>query len=393
MRPAPSRRCSSCPTNRSRVSVLAQALEVDRREAEALCDRLQRDLDERGSGLVLRNVAGGWRLYTHPDTAPVVEQFVLSSRQARLTKAALETLAIVAYKQPVTRHQVSGIRGVNSDGVLRALTDRGLIEEAGRDEAPGRPLLYATTPGFLERLGLPSLASLPSLAPLLDPSSDERRRLADAVTDEPEPDDEAADGGRGLRRGPGTDRPLGERVAEERLQRALARAGFGSRRACEQLIVEGRVTVDGDGRDPGRQGRAGRRDGCGSTGSRSTSTPTSATSPCTSRPGVVTTMRDPQGRPDIRGFLPAEGPRVFPVGRLDRDSEGLLLLTNDGDLANRLMHPSHGVEKEYLAEVDGAPTAKQLARVRSGVELDDGPARAVRARIVATARVAARSGS
>jgi segregation and condensation protein B len=179
------------------ASVLAQALDVDRREAEARCDRLQRDLEERGSGLVLRNVAGGWRLYTHPDTAPVVEQFVLSSRQARLTKAALETLAIVAYKQPVTRHQVSGIRGVNSDGVLRALTDRGLIEEAGRDEAPGRPLLYATTPGFLERLGLPSLASLPSLAPLLDLSSEEEDTLVKAVTDEAEPGDEAGEGGEG----------------------------------------------------------------------------------------------------------------------------------------------------------------------------------------------------
>jgi segregation and condensation protein B len=148
-------------------SVLAQALELDRRTVEAMCDRLQRDLEERGSGLVLRNVAGGWRLFTHPDTAITVERFVLSSRQARLTKAALETLSIVAYKQPVTRHQVSGIRGVNSDGVLRALADRGLIEEAGREEGPGRPVLYGTTPQFLERLGLPSLAALPSLAPLL----------------------------------------------------------------------------------------------------------------------------------------------------------------------------------------------------------------------------------
>jgi len=154
------------------ASVLAQALEVDRRTAESLCDRLARDLEERGSGLILRNVAGGWRLYTHPDTAPVVEQFVLSSRQARLTKAALETLAIVAYKQPVTRHQVSAIRGVNSDGVLRALVDRGLVEEAGREETPGRPALFGTTPGFLERLGLPSLASLPSLAPLLGADAD-----------------------------------------------------------------------------------------------------------------------------------------------------------------------------------------------------------------------------
>ena len=154
-------------------SVLAQELEVDRRTADALCDLLARELDDRGSGLVLRNVAGGWRLFTHPDAAPVVERFVLSSRQARLTKAALETLGIVAYKQPVTRHQISAIRGVNSDGVLRALVDRGLIEEAGRDETPGRPVLYATTPAFLERLGLPSLASLPSLAPLLGAEADE----------------------------------------------------------------------------------------------------------------------------------------------------------------------------------------------------------------------------
>jgi segregation and condensation protein B len=148
-------------------AVLAQALDVDRRAVDSMCESLARELEDRGSGLVLRNVAGGWRLFTHPDAAPIVEQFVLSSRQARLTKAALETLAIVAYKQPVTRHQISSIRGVNSDGVIRALVDRGVIEEAGREPTPGRPLLYATTPAFLERLGLPSLASLPALAPLL----------------------------------------------------------------------------------------------------------------------------------------------------------------------------------------------------------------------------------
>ncbi len=102
-------------------------------------------------------------------------------------------------------------------------------------------------------------------------------------------------------------------------------------------------------------------------------------------PGVVTTMRDPQGRTDIRGFLPA-GPRVFPVGRLDRDTEGLLLLTNDGDLANALTHPRFGVEKEYLAEVDGVPTARQVGRLRRGVDLEDGPARAK------SARLAGRSG-
>ena len=102
--------------------------------------------------------------------------------------------------------------------------------------------------------------------------------------------------------------------------------------------------------------------------------------------GVVTTMRDPQGRQDISAFVPEEGPRIFPVGRLDRDTEGLLLLTNDGDLANALTHPRFGVEKEYLAEVEGVPTPKHLGRLRRGVELEDGHARAK------SARVAGRSG-
>jgi segregation and condensation protein B len=173
-------------------SVLAQALELDRRTVEALCDRLQRELEVRDSGLVLRNVAGGWRLFTHPDTAATVERFVLSSRQARLTKAALETLSIVAYKQPVTRHQVSAIRGVNSDGVLRALVDRGIVEETGREEGPGRPVLYGTTPQFLERLGLPSLAALPSLAPLLgaDAGEDQETEVGDVTAPADEPSDE-----------------------------------------------------------------------------------------------------------------------------------------------------------------------------------------------------------
>jgi segregation and condensation protein B len=180
------------------TSVIAQALEIDRSAAERLCERLADDLEERRAGVVLRNVAGGWRLFTHPDTAPEVERFVISSRQARLTKAALETLSIVAYKQPVTRHQISSIRGVNSDGVLRALQDKGLIEEAGRDETPGRPALFATTPAFLERLGLPSLAALPSLVPLLgaDESEDEEgpREAGEGATTEAEEEGAAASG-------------------------------------------------------------------------------------------------------------------------------------------------------------------------------------------------------
>jgi segregation and condensation protein B len=164
--------------------VLAQALEVDRREVDRLCEELGRAYEERDAGIVIRSIAGGWRLSTHPDAAPFVEQYVLSSRHARLTKAALETVSIVAYKQPVTRHQISAIRGVNSDGVLTALIDRNLVVEVGREEGPGRPILYGTTPEFLERLGLPSLSTLPSLAPLLGAGA-EGPEAADAADADP----------------------------------------------------------------------------------------------------------------------------------------------------------------------------------------------------------------
>ncbi|MGZ4132433.1 MAG: pseudouridine synthase [Actinomycetota bacterium] len=172
-------------------------------------------------------------------------------------------------------------------------------------------------------------------------------------------------------------------MAAERIQRALARAGFGSRRACEELIVEGRVTVNGtvstlgDRVDP-------ELDRLAVDGVTVNLDPNVRYYALHKPTGVVTTMHDPQGRPDIRAFLPAEGPRVFPVGRLDRDTEGLLLLTNDGELGNRLLHPSFAIEKEYLAEVEGRPTERQLSRILRGVELDDGPAKAASARVVAS---------
>ena len=165
----------------------------------------------------------------------------------------------------------------------------------------------------------------------------------------------------------------------ERLQRSLARAGLGSRRACEELIAAGRVSVGGreatlgDRVDPARD--EVRVDG------RKVSVDPGLRYLAMHKPrGVTTTMRDPHAERDLSRFLP-KGPRVFPVGRLDRDTEGLLLLTNDGELAHRLTHPRYAVEKEYLVEVDGAPSSRQLGRLRRGVELDDGVARAVEARI------------
>ena len=118
------------------------------------------------SGIELREIGGGWRLYTRDRFAPVVERFVLDGAQSRLSRAALETLAIVAYRQPVTRARVAGVRGVNVDGVIRTLMSRGLIEDVGTDPDTGG-LLYRTTDLFLERLGLSELSELPSLGPLL----------------------------------------------------------------------------------------------------------------------------------------------------------------------------------------------------------------------------------
>jgi len=126
--------------------------------------------DERRSGLTLRKVGEGWRLYTREEHAGVVERFLVDGQRSRLTQAALETLAVIAYRQPVTRARVSGIRGVGVDGVMRTLLSRGLVHEVGTDPDTGGGL-YATTPLFLERLGLRSLADLPELAPLLPETS------------------------------------------------------------------------------------------------------------------------------------------------------------------------------------------------------------------------------
>ena len=173
-------------------------------------------------------------------------------------------------------------------------------------------------------------------------------------------------------------------MAVERLQRALARAGFGSRRACEELIAAGRVSIGGreatlgDRVDP-------ERDEVRVNGRLISVDPGLRYLALHKPRGVTTTMRDPHAERDLSRFLP-KGPRVFPVGRLDRDTEGLLLLTNDGELAHRLTHPSYAVEKEYLAEVDGAPSNRQLGRLKRGVDLDDGVARAVEARAAGGSR-------
>jgi segregation and condensation protein B len=144
--------------------LLAQLLEMPVTTVDDLCQRLADAYDAAGHGFQLVRVAGGYRFQSHPDLAPYVERFVLEGQSARLSAAALETLAVIAYKQPVSRAQVAAIRGVDPEAVVRTLQARGYITEVGRDPGPGQAVLWGTTPLFLERLGLDSLADLPPLA-------------------------------------------------------------------------------------------------------------------------------------------------------------------------------------------------------------------------------------
>jgi segregation and condensation protein B len=162
--------------------MLAQLIERPVAEVEGLCAILAAECS--GRGFVLAKVAGGYRFQTHPELAPYVERYLLEGRHARLSNAALETLAVIAYKQPVTRSQLSAVRGVDVDGVVRGLLERGYIEELGREDGPGHPVRYGTTRLFLERLGIESLDKLPPLADLVpgaDVLDDLETRLREAA--------------------------------------------------------------------------------------------------------------------------------------------------------------------------------------------------------------------
>jgi segregation and condensation protein B len=140
-------------------------------DIERWCHELAAGYEHDQRGIELVRVAGGYRVQTHPDLTPYVERFLLQDQRARLSGAALETLAIVAYKQPISRAQIASIRGVDPDGVLRTLQGRGYIDAVGRDPGPGQAVLYGTTTTFLEKLGLDSLDDLPSIAEFI-PSAD-----------------------------------------------------------------------------------------------------------------------------------------------------------------------------------------------------------------------------
>ncbi|WP_411158569.1 SMC-Scp complex subunit ScpB [Streptomyces sp. TRM68416] len=173
---------------------LAKILERPRRQIANALRELADEYARQGRGFELRYVAGGWRFYTRPENAAAVERLVLDGQTARLTQAALETLAVVAYRQPVSRSRVSAVRGVNCDGVMRTLLQRGLVQETGTEPETGA-ILYTTTNYFLERMGLRGLDELPELAPFLPEAEAIEAETAEGVPsfDPDAPDSDADD--------------------------------------------------------------------------------------------------------------------------------------------------------------------------------------------------------
>lgn len=151
--------------------LLAQLCEIPIASVEEVCARLNVTYGEAGHGFQLAKVAGGWRFQTHPDISPYIERFLLDGQRARLSNAALETLAIVAYKQPISRMQIASIRGVDPDSVMRSLHSRGYIAPTGRDSGPGQAVMWGTTQLFLEKLGISAVEDLPPIAAFVPDAS------------------------------------------------------------------------------------------------------------------------------------------------------------------------------------------------------------------------------
>ena len=153
------------------TDLIAQLVEMPSASIEEVCVRLAETYEAAGHGFQIAKIAGGWRFQTHPDVAPYVERFILDGQRARLSGAALETLAIIAYKQPISRLQIASIRGVDPDAVMRTLHGRGYIAPVARDNGPGQATLWGTTQLFLEKLGLASLADMPPIASFVPDAS------------------------------------------------------------------------------------------------------------------------------------------------------------------------------------------------------------------------------
>jgi segregation and condensation protein B len=340
---------------------LAEATEATEGQVEEALGLLRDDLAEGKRGVVLREVAGGFSLASDPDSEAAARRLLAKPRTPPLTQAQAETLAIVAYLQPVTRPEVARIRGVTSESAVQTLAERGLIEESGRSQFGAA--IFKTTELFERLFGLSGLEQLPDPSKF-DPTPEDERELRERLLKAGEQRVDPAEPPRCCPAGPSPG-PSGV----VRLAKFLAHGGVASRRKAELIIGKGRVTVGGKVvTDPARD--VGDGDDVRVDGSL-VGTEALEVWAVNKPAGVVSTAREPGSRPAVVGLVDSAA-RLYPVGRLDVDSTGLLLLTNDGALANRLTHPRYGVAKAYRAELRRPPSDADLRRLASGVELEDG---------------------
>ena len=345
--------------------------------------------DERG--FQLREVAGGWRFYTHPAYHDIVEQYVLVVGHAPPVAGRARGARRRRVPPAGDPAGVNAVRGVNSEGVIASLIEKGLVREVGRDKTAGNAILYGTTRTFLRSFGLKDLEELPPLeefAPDLRPN--ERFATGSRLPKAPFSAATSAKttSPRWTSEGAPVNDPDDVRVVPMRLQKFLARAGVASRRGSEDLMTAGRVSVNGEVVS-GLGSKVDPEVDVVTVDGREVRLADAPAYLALNKPtGFVTTMSDPQGRPTVASLVPlAEYPGLFPVGRLDQDTSGLLLFTTDGELSHRLLHPKWKVAKTYRARVDGRLTESEADRLRTGIELDDGPTQPAAVDVVSSGRM------
>ena len=326
------------------VKDAASVLEADRGEVRELFRELMNEYEQEGRGIRIREADDAFGFVTHIENDIFVRKLCTPVRIRRLSQAALEVLAIIAYRQPVTRSEIDSIRGIKSERVIDGLIDKGLIEISGRSEGVGRPLIYVTTREFLKKFGFSSLDDLPEV-----PEYEELRR---------QPEEDA---------GYGQLRIDFEGDSKMRINQYIAAAGITSRRKADEMIEEGRVRINGAVlMSQGYHVQEG--DIVEVDGVRIVPEQKKVYYLLNKPAGYVTSTADKEGRPVVTELVP-DSIRVFPVGRLDLNTTGLLILTNDGDLSNKLMHPSHGFNKKYLVRAAGIVTLKEAERLRRGIDI------------------------
>ncbi len=324
---------------------LAEATEATEGQIEEAIGLLREDLAEGKRGVVLREVGGGFALASDPASEVAARRLLAKPRTPPLTQAQAETLAIVAYLQPVSRPEIARIRGVTSESAVQTLAERGLIEESGRSQFGAA--IFKTTELFERLFGLSGLDQLPDPSKF-DPTPEDERELRERL----------------LKAGEQRSRDL------VRLAKFLAHGGVASRRKAEVIISKGRVTVGGEVvTDPARDVDDGddvRVDGS------PVGTEAREVWAVNKPAGVVSTAREPGGRPAVVELVDTTA-RLYPVGRLDADSTGLLLLTNDGELANRLTHPRYGVARPTGRSCGGRHPSATWVGSSVASQLEDGP--------------------